>query len=76
MFYSVSKKTQKAADTFNDAIELGEKIRETIVLVYGEQNADRIFENKWSCFTELTDMCKDLIMESVNSNLMEGGGEL
>lgn len=76
MFYSVSKQTEKAADTFNEAIRLGNQIRETLSLIHGEQVADKIFENKWSCFTELTDMCKELVTESVSLNLTEKGDKL
>lgn len=77
MYYSVSKSTTGAVDTLRAAQELRGRIIESLKSVYGEAQAETVFDEKWTCFGEVIDNCVALVQESVTINILdEKGGEI
>lgn len=76
--YSVSKNTEQAVDTLRAAQNLRKMIISSLASVYGKNQAENVFESRWTCFGEVIDNCVELVQESVINNILpeEGGGEI
>lgn len=77
MYYSVSKNTTQAVDTLRAAQDLKNRIISTLASVYGENQAETLFDERWTCFGEVIDNCVAIVHDSVLNNVLEEeGGEI